>query len=121
MDLDVQPVRGEVEVADDLRAQEGQRVGARRSAHTGPQLLRHARTPDDVAALEDLDLESGPRQVRGSDEAVVAGADDDRVQHGAGHYPQYPQASRVGYSGHEHAPLHVGCLMRWHEGQDSTR
>ena len=80
VDIDMQPVRGEVEVADDLRPQQGERVCARRSAHAGPQLLGHARAADDVAALEDLDVEPRPRQVRGRDEAVVAGADDDRVE-----------------------------------------
>ena len=85
MDVDVQPVPGEVEVAQDLRPQEGQRVGPRRGAHTGPQLLRHACTADEIAAFEDLDLEPGPRQVGGGDEAVVAGADDDRVEHGPAH------------------------------------
>ena len=62
------------------RAQQRERVGARRGAHAGPQLLGHARAADDVAALEDLHVEPGARQVGGGDQAVVAGADDDRVR-----------------------------------------
>src|SRR3712207_8069412 len=40
------------------------------------QLLSHTRAAGDVAALEHVDLEAGPREVRGRDQPVVAGAAD---------------------------------------------
>ena len=63
------------------RAQQRKRVGAGRGAHAGPQLLGHAGAADEVAALEHLHVEARARQVGGGDQAVVAGADDDRVAH----------------------------------------
>ena len=77
------PWRARSRSRDDLRAQQRERVGARRGAHAGPQLLGHARAADDVAPLEHLDVEAGAREVGGGDQAVVAGADDDRVAHRA--------------------------------------
>ena len=82
-----QPVRGEVELAHDLRPQERQRVRARRCAHARPELLRHAGAADDVAALKALHREPGTCQVRGGDQAVMAGADDGDVEHlGRGYF-----------------------------------
>ena len=80
------PCAVQVEVADDLRPQQRERVGARRGADAGPQLLGHACAADDVAPLEDLDVEAGPGEVRRGDEAVVAGTDHDRVEHDSRHY-----------------------------------
>jgi hypothetical protein len=73
-----------LEVAHDLGAQQRECVCARRGAHAGPQLLGYTGAADHVAALEDLDLETSPGQVGRGHEAVVAGADHRRVEHGCG-------------------------------------
>ena len=77
----LEPVRAQAELVDDPRPQQRQRVRAGRRADAGPQLLGHAAAADDVAPFEDLHVEPGAREVRRGDEAVVPGADDQRVTH----------------------------------------
>ena len=72
-------VAGELEVADDLRAEEAHHVGGRGDPEPRPGLLGDRRAAHPVAGLEHEDLLAGARQVGGGDEPVVAGADDDRV------------------------------------------
>ena len=67
------------EVADDLRAQQADDVGELGEAIAGKDLLGHRRAADDVAAFQDHHLLAGARQIGAGDQAVVAGADDDRV------------------------------------------
>ncbi len=72
-------VLGQLEVVDDLRPQQAQRIRERREPEAGPQLLGDGGATDQVTALEDERLEAGFRQVGAVDQAVVAATDDDRV------------------------------------------
>src|SRR4029079_11971772 len=72
-------MRKQVEIADDLRLQEADRVCGGRVAESGREFLSHAGTADDVAPLEYLHLEPGHAEVGGAHEAVVTAADDDHV------------------------------------------
>ncbi len=76
---DLQAVPRQFQVADDLRAQQADHVGEFGEAIAGEDLLGDRRAADDVAALEDHHLLAGARQIGAGDQAVVAGADDDRV------------------------------------------
>jgi hypothetical protein len=46
------------------------------------QLFGHGRAANQVPTLEYTDPQTGPRQVAGADEAVVTGADDERIEIG---------------------------------------
>jgi hypothetical protein len=74
----------QLEVGDDLRLQHRDDVGRARDAMARPQLLGDAGAADHVAALEHADAHAGAREVGGGGQPVVAGADDDRVEPGAG-------------------------------------
>ena len=69
----------EVEVADDLGAEEAVDVGRGRDLEPGPELLGDAGAAQQVAALEHQRLEAGPGRVGRRDEAVVPAADDDQI------------------------------------------
>jgi len=47
--------------------------------NAGERFLDGARAPDTRSALEDEHALAGSREIRGAGEAVVSGADDDRV------------------------------------------
>ena len=72
-------VIGEMEVADDFRAEHAGDVGSGGSAAAGCDLFGDTASADDVAALEDEGGVSGAGEIRGSGQAVVASADDDGV------------------------------------------
>ena len=72
------------QVRDHLRLQQRDHVGGARDAMAGPHLLGHARSAEDVAALDHAGAQAGPREVGRRGEAVVAPADDDRVVVGRG-------------------------------------
>jgi hypothetical protein len=76
---DLEAVPGQVELADDLGPQERDDVGADRELESREDLFGHRRAAEHVAPLEDEDLLSGAREVRGVDEAVVPASDDDDV------------------------------------------
>ena len=93
------------ELAGDGRPQPADRVGERRDADAGRQLLGDGRAADPVAGLEDEHAEAAGCEVGGRGQAVVAGADDDRVVAGgrspsSGHLPAAglagPRARRGG-------------------------
>ena len=69
----------QVELADDLRAQQRDDVGADREAEAGKHLLGDGRAAEHVPALEHEHLAPGAREIGGGGQAVVAAADDDRV------------------------------------------
>ena len=79
-----QAVLRQRELAGDGRPQATHRVGERRHADAGGELLGHRGAADPVAGLEDQDAQAARGEVRGGRQAVVAGADDDRVVAAAG-------------------------------------
>jgi hypothetical protein len=76
---DLQAVTRQVEVADDLGAQQRDDVGADRVLEARVDLLGDRGAAQHVPALEDEDLPARAREIRGAHEAVVAAADDDDV------------------------------------------
>jgi hypothetical protein len=79
---DAQAVAGQVHVADDFRVQQRHGVGRHRVAKARVELLGHRRAADHAALLQHRHLQSGARQVPGTDQAIVAASDDDCVNHG---------------------------------------
>ena len=80
----VEPVLDEVELLDDLGPEQRQGVREGREPEAGPQLLGDRRAADERPPLEHQRLEPGPGEVRAVGQAVVAGADDDRVEGAVG-------------------------------------
>jgi hypothetical protein len=76
---DMQSMSRQLEVADDLRAQQAHDVGKHREGETRKDLLAHRGATENRATLEHEHLASGAREVGGIDEAVVATADHDRI------------------------------------------
>ena len=72
-------VLGQLEVLDDVRPEQAQRVREGREPEARAELLGDRRAADEVAALEDQRPEPGLGQVGAVDQAVVAATDDDRV------------------------------------------
>ena len=69
----------QLELADDLRTQEGDDVGEDAEAVARHDLLGDGRTAEDVTAFQDQDRLAGLREVGRGHEAVVASADHDGV------------------------------------------
>ena len=76
---DLQPVLRELEVAEQLRPQQAADVGAVRVDPALLDLAADRGAADIRVALEHQDLETGPREVGGVRQAVVARADHDRI------------------------------------------
>jgi hypothetical protein len=74
-----QPVGGERQLVDHLGSQHARDVGRRGGAAAGVDLLGDAAAAHDLAPLEHQRAQAGAGEVRGGGEAVVAGADDDRI------------------------------------------
>ncbi len=72
-------VAREIEVAGDRRQERPRGVEERRGAEPGSELLGDRDPADDLAPLEDGDLEACLREVRGGGQAVGPAADDDDV------------------------------------------
>ena len=72
-------VLGELELVDDLRPQQRERVAEGRELEAGPQLLGDRCAADQVPSLEDEGPQPSLRQVGAVYQAVVAATDDDRV------------------------------------------
>ncbi len=70
---------GQIQVPNDLGAQERDDVGADRELESRKDFLRHRRAAHDVAPLEHQDLLAGAREVGGVHEPVVPASDDDDV------------------------------------------
>ena len=75
----LEPVAGEIEVADDLRAKEADDVRTNGEVEPWVELLGDGSAAEDMPALEHEHLAAGPRQIRGAHESVVPTSDDDRV------------------------------------------
>ncbi len=89
---DLQPVAGQRQVTDDLRAQQAHDVREDAEAEAREDLLGERRAAEDLATLEDERPEATPGEIGRADEAVVAAADDDRVV-ALGHEPESSLAS----------------------------
>ncbi len=76
---DVEAVPRQLELADDLGAEQRHDVREDREPEAREELLGDRRAAEDVAPLEDERLHPGAGEIRGADQAVVAAADDDRV------------------------------------------
>ena len=76
---DLETVLRELELADDLGAEERDDVRGDAEPKAREDLLGHRRTAEDVAPLEHHDLESCACEVRGGHQPVVAAADDHGV------------------------------------------
>jgi hypothetical protein len=75
----------QVELVDDLRAEQAQRVGERGEREAGHQLLGDRRAADQVPPLEHQGAQARLGEVAGIDQAVVTAAHDDGVvRRGAG-------------------------------------
>ncbi len=72
---------GELHVGDDRGPQRADGVRQRRAAVSRGDLLGDGCSADRRAPFEHERLETGPRQIERGDQAVVAGADDDRARH----------------------------------------
>ena len=103
------------QLLDDQRVQQPGEVGAGRDRVARPGLLERARAADLVAALEHEHAAPGAGEVGGGGEAVVAGADDDRVpapggELGGRHAPDPKRP--LTFSDPPHRPL----ILRKHHG-----
>ena len=76
---DFEIVIRQLKLADHLWTEQADHVRAHRVLKTGVNLLGYCGTANQMAALQNKDSLAGFRQVCGAGEAVVAGADDDRV------------------------------------------
>ena len=76
---DLVAIRGELQVADDLRVEEAVDVGGGRDLEAWEGLLGHTGAADDVPPLEDHHAQPGTREVARRHEPVVPGADHDGV------------------------------------------
>ena len=76
---DVQAVPRQVEIANDLGAQQAHHVREHRELEAGKDLLGHGRAADALAPLEHEHALAGAGEIRGAHEPVVAAADDDCV------------------------------------------
>ena len=93
----------QLELLDDLGLEQTHDVRGGRHAVSGPDLLGHAGPTQHAAALQDERPKPGPGEVRGADEPVVPGTDDDRVVDlGHGGFPGPPDPPgrpATGYGG----------------------
>ena len=77
---DLQPVPFELEVADDLRVEQADRVAGRRIAEAGQEFVGHRGAADRVGRFEHGDLHALGRKVESAGQAVVARADDYSIE-----------------------------------------
>ncbi len=70
---------GQIEVANDLRPQQRNHVGAHREFEARENFFGAGGAAQHVAAFKDQNFLAGTRQIRGVDQAVVASADHDHV------------------------------------------
>src|SRR4051812_40719704 len=76
---DLQPVARELELADDLRAQQAHHVGEDGEAKAGKHFFAHRRAAHLFTTLEYQHLAADSREIRRTREPIVAAADDDGV------------------------------------------
>ncbi len=76
---DFQAMAGKIEIADNLRPQQRDHVGAHRELESGEDFFGDGGPAEHVPALQHQHFLSGARQIGGVDEAVVASADHDHI------------------------------------------
>ena len=76
---------GQLELVDDLRPQQRERIREGREPEAGAQLLGDRRPANHVALLQDQRPQPAAGEVGPVHQPVVAGADDDRVVRLAAH------------------------------------
>ena len=74
-----QAMARQIEVANDLRPQQRNYVGADRELEAGKDFFGDGRAAEHMAALEHQNFLAGAREISGVDQAVVAAADHDYV------------------------------------------
>ena len=74
-----QAMAGQIEIANDLRPQQRDYIGAHRELESGKDFFGDGGAAEHVTALEHQNFFAGARQVSGVGEAVMASADDDCV------------------------------------------
>ena len=78
---DAQAVLGEPQIGDDFRIEQRHRIGGDRIAETGVKFFRHGGAASHVAPLQHHHLQSGHRQIGGTDETVVPATYDNGIVH----------------------------------------
>src|SRR5262249_47439144 len=79
---DAQSMLAQFQIVDDLGLQQADGVRGDRVTKSGMEFFRHAGAPDDTTPLEDADAQSGHPQIGRAGEAIVAAANDDRIEIG---------------------------------------
>jgi hypothetical protein len=74
-----EPVRGQLQVADDARVQEAHDVGEARGTEARHELLRHRRAAEDLAPLEHQHPKARLCKICPAHQSVVAGPDHDDI------------------------------------------
>lgn len=78
-DIGVEAVFVQLQIADDLRAQQADDIGAGRHDEAGEWLFQRAGAADPVALLQHEHALARPRQIARRHQSIVARADDDRI------------------------------------------
>ncbi|CEG07278.1 hypothetical protein BN961_00665 [Afipia felis] len=76
---DAQAMAREIQLGDHAWVQQAHGVGRDRIAEAGVKLLRHGCAAHNHTPLDDFDREAVHREIGRAGEAIMAGADDDRV------------------------------------------
>ena len=120
-----QAVPRQLEIADDLRVQQRDRVGRNGIAEARMKFLGDGGAADDAALLEHGDLQTGGREICGANQTVMAAADDDdiscaesatRLSHGAADCQPGAGARSSRLSGISSACAARNCAAKLHCG-----
>ena len=76
---DLQPMRVQLKIGDDLRLQQRHRVTGDGVAEAGMEFLCHRRAAHQAAAFQHRHAQAGARQIEGANQPVMAGADDQHI------------------------------------------
>ena len=77
---DAQAVIGQLQVGNDLRVEQADRIGGHRIAEAGMEFLGHGGAADHLAALDHLHAQAGHREIGRAGEAVMPRTNDDNVR-----------------------------------------
>ena len=76
---DLQPMPREVHLADDLRVQQTDGITRHRIAEAGMKLFGDGSTADDGPPLQHTDIVTGPGEIKGASQPVMAAADQNGI------------------------------------------
>ncbi len=82
-----QAVAGQIQIGNDPRLQQRDRIGGDRIAEAGMELFGDRRPAQHPAPFQHGHLQSGPRQVGGAGQAIVAPANQQDIPNGLAHAP----------------------------------